>query len=202
MYEKIIITGVPGTGKTTLADAIGKHFMTRVLHITDYIIEKDLIESKLKDGTIIPKMHELRNMLNEEMGILESHLMCEMKLRNSFVIVLRCDPTELKNRLKKRGYKPAKIKENYEAEALDYCTQKACQNYKMVFDLDTTKRTKKETFDEALKIIYGTSQGDKINYAHYLGKHKPERAKFIKRGADKAKLKKKTKKKDKYKRRY
>ena len=187
MYEKIIITGVPGTGKTTLADAIGKHFMTKVIHITDYIIKNNLILEKKKDGTIIPKMDELRKKLNDENGIIEGHLACEFKLRNSFVLVLRCDPEMLKKRLKARGYNTKKIQENYEAEALDYCTQKACVNFRMVYEIDTTKRTPKETFDEALKIIYGMSQGDKVNYSHYLGVKKAKRTKFKSRRTKKKK---------------
>lgn len=188
MYEKIIITGVPGTGKTTLATTIGDHFMTRVIHITEYIKEKNLILETRKDGTIVPKMDELRSALNEEMGIIEGHLACEFKLRNSFVIILRCDPEVLKKRLKERGYKKEKINENYECEALDYCTQKACQNFKMVFEIDTTNKTEKETFDMAIKIIYGTSTGDKVDYSHYLGYRKAKRAKFVKRGEAKKEL--------------
>jgi broad-specificity NMP kinase len=111
------------------------------------------------------------------------------------VIVLRCDPEVLKKRLKARGYKAAKVQENCEAEALDYCTQRAATGFKMVFDLDTTNRTPKQTFEQALKIIYGTAQEDKVDFSHYLGKgiKKAKRAKFKKRGADKAKDKKKAK---------
>ncbi len=195
MYEKIIITGVPGTGKTTIANMLGEHFMTRVIHITDYIKENELIEKKLRDGTIIPKMKELRNMLNKETGIIEGHLACEFKLRNSFVLVLRCHPEELKKRLKKRGYSTKKIKENVEAEALDYCTQMARQNYKAVFEIDTTNKKPKETFEKALKIIYGTSQGDDVDFSSYLEKQSPGKTK--KKVAKKKQTIKKTKKKTK-----
>ena len=169
MYEKIIITGTPGTGKTTLADKIGDYFKTRVIHITDYLKENpELIEKTMKNGTIIPKMAELRKALNQEQGIIDGHLACEFKLRNSFVLVLRTNPKELKKRLKERGYKPKKIKENIEAEALDYCTQKAEENYKAVYEIDTTTKSPDETFQMALKIIYGMSQGDKVDFSNYL----------------------------------
>ncbi len=169
MYEKIIITGTPGTGKTTLADKLGDYYKTRVIHITEYLKEHpELIEKTKRDGTIIPKMAELRKALNQEQGIIDGHLACEFKLRNSFVIVLRTNPKELKKRLKERGYKPKKIKENIEAEALDYCTQKSEENYKAVYEIDTTNKTPEETFKMALKVIYGTSQGDKVDFSDYL----------------------------------
>lgn len=169
MYEKIIVTGTPGTGKTSVAKKIGDYFKTKVIHTTEYIkADKDLVQEKKRDGTIIPKMDELRKKLNQEQGIIEGHLVCEFKLRNSFVIVLRCHPETLKKRLKKRNYKPRKIKENIEAEALDYCTQKSMENYKAVYEIDTTNKTEQETLDLALKIIYGTAQGDNVDFSDYL----------------------------------
>ena len=52
MYEKIIVTGTPGTGKTSVAKKIGDYFKTKVIHSTEYIkADKDLIQEKKREGT-------------------------------------------------------------------------------------------------------------------------------------------------------
>lgn len=191
MYEKIIITGTPGTGKTLVANALGELLKTRVIHINEYAKEHNLVIGE-EDGSLVIDMLPLRELLNKEMGIIEGHLACEFKLRNSFVIVLRCDPKILKKRLQTRGYSPKKIKENLEVEALDYCTQMAEKSYRAVFEIDTTKRTVSNIVDEAMSIIYGRSKGDKVDYSRYLGKDLGERAQaLVKRTAKVPKKKKK-----------
>ena len=168
MYEKLIITGVPGTGKTEVAKKLGDYFKTRIIHINDYVKEHDLILKKERDGTLVVDVPALRKKLNVEQGIIEGHLACEMKLRNSFVIVLRCDPKVLKERLKKRKYKPKKIKENIESEILDYCTIKSNENFRSVYEVETTNRTVEESVDLIKKIIYGESKGDEVDFSNYL----------------------------------
>lgn len=188
MYEKIIITGTPGTGKTTIADALGELLKTRVIHINEYAKEHNFIIGQEK-GSYTVDLEALRNALNKEPGIIEGHLACEMKLRNSFVIVLRCDPAVLKKRLKDRGYNSRKIAENLEAEAIDYCTIKAMKGFRAVFEVDTTTRDVQKIVDECMKIIYGTSKGDKVDYSHYLGKNLGKGKKIVKK-TKKAKKKK------------
>ncbi|MFH0986446.1 MAG: adenylate kinase family protein [Candidatus Micrarchaeota archaeon] len=173
MYEKILITGTPGTGKTMAAQALSGHLKTGVLHVTDYIKQREeLILDKEKDGTVIPDMVALQRELNEKRGIIESHLLCEFKLRSSIVIVLRCHPFTLERRLKSRKYSAQKMKDNLESEALDYCTQNAMKHYKKVFEIDTTERSADETAQACLDIIRGRSEGDSVDFSDWLMKRK------------------------------
>lgn len=166
-YSKIIITGSPGTGKSSVADMLRRKLKIRIIHINDYVKKNDLVIGKQNDSLVV-NMNLLKKMLNKEGGIIEGHLACEFKLSGAFVIVLRCDPKVLIRRLKSRGYTEKKIKDNLEAEALDYCTQHAEENYKKVFEIDTTKRTISESVGECIKIIRGKSDGDSVDFSDYL----------------------------------
>ena len=55
--------------------------------------------------------------------------------------VIRCDPSVLRGRLEARGYKPAKVVENLEAEALDIILQEAVDQQRRVIQRDGTRRT-------------------------------------------------------------
>jgi len=157
MAKRLIITGTPGTGKTTVADLLSRELNEPVIHVTDYI-KANKLSSGTKDGELLVDTARLRKALISEPGILESHLLCEFSLPDAIVIVLRCRPDELAKRMSKRGYSAQKVRENQEAEALDYCTQLAEQHYKKVFEVDTTGKSAAQTAEECLKIIKGRKQ--------------------------------------------
>ena len=74
--------------------------------------------------------------------IVEGHLACEMRLPADHVIILRTNPKILEKRMEKRGYSKLKIEENLMAEMLDYCSQRAQNEYgKKPLELDTSKRS-------------------------------------------------------------
>ncbi|MHA2120411.1 MAG: AAA family ATPase, partial [Promethearchaeota archaeon] len=57
-----------------------------------------------------------------------------------YVFILRCDPDELKRRLKKRNYELNKINENVQAEILGNCANYFINKHlkKPLFEIDTT----------------------------------------------------------------
>ncbi len=169
-YRRIVITGVPGTGKTTLSKKIGERLGLKVLNVSvDFLESKGIRERSSSGGEILVDLDELRTVLLKEEGILESHLLCEFSLPDSVVIVLRCEPTILKKRLLGRSYTPEKIGENLECEALDYCSQMARMNYGRVFELDTSHRSSEESVEEVVSILNGFSEGDSsIDFSDYL----------------------------------
>lgn len=167
--EKIIITGSPGTGKSTIASLIGEEENKKVVHVdSEFVIENNLSLGK-EDGSEAVDLRNLKRLLEDTKGIIESHLLCEFNLPSSLVIVLRCRPKVLKKRLNHRGYSMGKIKENLEAEAMGYCTQRAEDNYREVYEVETSDRKAGDTVEKCIEVIHGGSKGDKgIDYSDYL----------------------------------
>lgn len=149
------ITGVPGTGKTTLAKKIAE------LHNLSYLDINELIERKklwsyvdpVDDAKIVNLIglnRELQNLPDN--CVIESHLVCEMELPLDVLIVLRTPLKVLEKRLNNRNYNNTKIRSNIYSELLDYCTERALHKYKgkktRIYEINTAK-----TLDHNLKEI-------------------------------------------------
>ncbi len=145
---RLIITGTPGTGKTSVAEILSKRLGWKVIH------DKDLAKRRVVDlrSFRASAYNVLRRMENV---IAEGHLFCEVKLPADAVVVLRTRPDVLAERLRKRGYPEEKIWENVEAEALDYCLLRAEEKYGSVNQIDTTERTVEETARLVERVVSG-----------------------------------------------
>ncbi len=151
----IIVTGTPGTGKTTiaqvLADTTGFLYMDgkKIIHDHDlaesYDTERQchIIDQKRFLDTLI-------NMINayhtEEGLIIDSHLAHEIPPDYAdLVIVTTCNRKILKRRMEERGYSEEKINENIEAEIFDTCTIEAQESgHKKIEKVDTTSSIKEQ----------------------------------------------------------
>jgi len=168
--KKFLITGVPGTGKTTLAKALSEKTGTALIDINKLASALKLYSHVDEtDGAKVVRLSELEGELTDAIKaearpvIVEGHLGCEMKLPVSKVIVLRCEPRELRARLAPRNYSHAKVSENALAEALDYCTIVSEKKYgkAKVWEIDTTGKTPKQVLSECEKIIAGKQKTKK-----------------------------------------
>lgn len=156
----VVITGVPGTGKTSFSNSLKRRVgEAEVIHVTEVVGKKKLFSSLARDGAKIVKMEALRKELERRIAkskkktlILESHLLCDMKIKGAVAIVLREHLYTLRRRLEERGYSKEKIKGNIVSEATDYCGIRAEKHYSYVFE---SFLQDKQLMSNALKMLAG-----------------------------------------------
>ena len=163
------ISGVPGTGKSSVSevlkqmgydvvlqnDTTGKYFICDDPGRDTAVIDEDLWASEF--GPVE--------------GIVEGHL--THLLECDRLVILRCRPDVLKERLTLRGYSTEKVSENVEAEALDTILIEALENHKddIILELDTTERTPEEIakeIDDFISRRRGACFGN-TDWSDYLG---------------------------------
>jgi adenylate kinase len=140
----VALTGTPGTGKTTIADRVGTDPDVD-LEVVDLgaLVEREGLTTGYDEDrdSVVVDVEAVRTVLADRTGILvESHL--AHRLDVDCVVVLRCHPEELVDRLEDRGYDDAKLEENAESEALDVVLTEAVERHGLdaVYEVDTTGR--------------------------------------------------------------
>lgn len=140
---RIALTGVPGTGKTTLAAFLAER--CRIVHLNDLARDAGLLSEKDEArGAYLVDMDDLADRLNAELDgetgpvIVEGHFAHEMDV--DAVVLLRCDPLVLLPRLEARGWSEEKVRENVEAEALDVLAQEVLDTELPAVEIDVSTR--------------------------------------------------------------
>eukprot|EP01138_Halocafeteria_seosinensis_P005242 gb/GECG01005359.1/.p1 GENE.gb/GECG01005359.1/~~gb/GECG01005359.1/.p1 ORF type:complete len:197 (+),score=43.19 gb/GECG01005359.1/:1-591(+) len=135
----ILVTGTPGTGKSTLCDLLQENIGFQTINVGKLIQEnnyhsgrdEDFDSYVLDEDSEDKLLDEMEDMLKEGGKVVEFHASQLFPERwFDLVVVLRTDNTELYDRLVKREYSEKKIKENIEAEILQICEDEARENYK------------------------------------------------------------------------
>lgn len=147
------VTGTPGTGKTTAVELVGTAL--DVIHLNDLVREEGLTEGTDEDrDSLYVDLDAVSERLAGRDGVLvESHLAHYLDVDR--VIVLRCRPDSLEDRLLDRGESEAKAIENAEAEALDVILSEAVDRHgtDAVYEIDTTDTTPETIADEIEAVL-------------------------------------------------
>jgi len=129
----LLVTGTPGSGKTTLAKGLAKKLKMKTINEKDFALKNAIgnynEENELELPTkILQKKANL--FLKKNKGIIfEGHVFSEIKLAVDKVILLTIDPEELEMRLELRKYSPQKLMDNVFCEGIEYCKKHVLRNY-------------------------------------------------------------------------
>ena len=154
----LLITGTPGTGKTTLAKKLGEKLKLKVINEKDFALQNKIGKFNEANELEIP-IKEFQKRANlflkkNKNIIFEGHVLCETKLAIDYVVLVNINPEDLEDRLNRRSYSPEKIMDNVFCEGIQYCKKHVSRNYptKKIIEIQS-KSTKNLTFACALKEI-------------------------------------------------
>lgn len=159
----ILITGTPGTGKSTIAKSLGKKLKALVVNEKNFCQKEKCatLDPKTKEWEIDLKKYKTAftryaKQHSSKPIILEGHVACEVNLPVSKIIVLMCNPVELGYRLAKRKYSELKIQENMFCEATNYCAENVRKHYrgKKVLKVDTSTHSPIQTTHKIQKWLH------------------------------------------------
>ncbi len=157
----IIITGTPGTGKTSVTNHLKDKIDAEFISINSLLEEYDLNLGtdeirgyKIVDTVkMIPIIDKIKKDTKKDVIVFEGHLAQDYP-NADLVVVLRCNPETLKDRLSTRKWREEKIDENVSAEILGVCTSESYETYAdSVQEIDTTDISIEEVSDTIIRII-------------------------------------------------
>ncbi|MFB6078324.1 MAG: adenylate kinase family protein [Halarchaeum sp.] len=176
---RVLVTGTPGTGKTTATDALDTEL--DVVHLNDVIRDEELYTERdaERDSLVADVDALVEKYADREDVLVESHLAHYLPDADA-VVVLRCRPDVLEERLRQRGTDEGadltavdrEAEENSEAEALDVVLAEAVERHgeERVYEIGTTDRTPDEVAAEIAAVLAGErdpSAGD-VDFTEYL----------------------------------
>jgi len=160
---KIGITGTPGTGKSSVAKMLAEMIDYELVDLNE-IVEKQKFYDEYDEArgcyvVNVGKLCEYIARLPPGL-VVEGHLahLCKLDL----IVVLRCKPNVLKERLRSKGWSAKKIKENVEAEILDIVTQEAVEINQNVYEIDTTYMSVRDVSETIIKIMSDSAFAEKF----------------------------------------
>ncbi|XP_057956600.1 adenylate kinase isoenzyme 6 homolog [Malania oleifera] len=131
----ILVTGTPGTGKTTTSSQLAEATQLRHINVSELVKEKKLHDGydRETDAYVINEdllCDEIEDMMEEGGNIVDYHD-CEFFPERWFdrVVVLQTNNTVLYDRLKNRGYEEAKLMNNIECEIFQVLLEEAQGSY-------------------------------------------------------------------------
>lgn len=164
--DVIVVTGTPGTGKTTLAKRLARTIDAEYISITQYVAKRKLYRAfDHQRRTEIVDLAKTRRSLERALSDMRGLVVVDSHTSEGIVpaqlvklvIVLRCHPRILEARLRAKKWTAHKIRENVLAEILDSCLTAALGYYgaRKVMQIDTSRKKVRHCVDLARSSLSG-----------------------------------------------
>lgn len=150
------ITGTPGTGKTSVSKVLrerGYNVIDMTQHIKDNNLREEYDAERDTYSVDVEKLND--SLLDLDDCLFEGHLAHYLDV--DMIIVMRCHPDELAQRLRKRGYSDSKVRENVEAELLDIILCESVESDIPTYVVDTTGDSSEKTASIVEDIMKGNT---------------------------------------------
>lgn len=167
---RVAVTGTPGVGKTTALESLETDLT--VCHLNELIREAGLAagHDPRRDSLVVDDAAVADRLAGREDIVFESHL--AHRYDADRVIVLRCHPEQLSERLADRGMAADSVAENAESEALDLVLAAAVDRHgpESVYEIDTTDRSPESTAAAIEAVIEGdrAPSAGTVSFTEYL----------------------------------
>jgi adenylate kinase len=147
---KLLITGVPGTGKTLISKRLAELLNLNYINVGEFA--KENFNFSIEEDEIVIDEKEVEKKLKElENIVIDSHI----PFKADKALILRCNPSILLERLRQRRYPEEKIKDNLLSEILDY----EIYAVKELFSEEDIYEVLSEGIDETMKEILEIIKG-------------------------------------------
>jgi adenylate kinase len=176
----LIVTGTPGTGKSTISKLLASRIEAGLIPLGD-LVEKEKLHIGVdrKRNTLVADMgrvqETVQNMIasSDRDMVIEGHYAVDVVSPEDVYLafVLRRDPQELEQVLRERQYREEKVRENLAAEILDVCLYDAVTRCgtSRVCEVDITGRKAEDVVEEIVRILDGKGKC-RVGLVDWLGR--------------------------------
>lgn len=162
------ITGTPGCGKTSVAELLremGHPVLDLKTTVAPFVQEHD--ESSGSDVVDVDTWADVFPYTDGFVeGAFAHYLPCDK------IVILRCRPDVLRERLAPRGYSEEKINENVEAEALDVILIETVDAFasEQIYEIDTTSTDRESVVRSIISFVKGESPASfgSLDWSEYI----------------------------------